>query len=201
MYRRDDERGLALIVVILTTTILALLATTVVAYATNSQSISRHDQDWNGALSAAEAGIDDYIFRLNDNDLYYTYGNPGAPAPNTAPAPPDGNLAFTQYVPVAGGSTKSLYRYDIDRSKLNSSGRLTISSTGRVGKTERTVERDDPAPELPRLPVLHRLRDEGPGRVLRVAVQHVGSADALRAALRGPVRRPPRRERPVRLHR
>ncbi len=139
MYRREDERGLALIVVIVSTTILALLATTIVAYATNSQSISRHDQDWNGALSAAEAGIDDYIFRLNDNDLYYTYGNPGAPAPNAAPAPPDGNQAFTQYVGVAGGSTKALYRYDIDRSKLNSSGRLTISSTGRVGKTERTV--------------------------------------------------------------
>jgi hypothetical protein len=138
MSRRDQD-GVALIVVVISMMVLSLLTAAVVSYATGSEKISRHDQDWNAALSAAEAGIDDYIFRLNDNDIYYTYGNPGAPAPNTAPAPPDGNKAFTQYVPVTGGSSDATYRYDVDRSKLNTTGRLTISSTGRVGKTERTV--------------------------------------------------------------
>jgi hypothetical protein len=129
--RHSDERGLALITVVVATTILSLLATALIAYGVSSQNVSRHDQEWNAALAAAEAGIDDYLFRLNENDLYYTYdaGNP----------PPDGNLAFGQYVQVAGGSTNSEYRYDVDKSQLNTEGKIILRSTGRVGDTERTV--------------------------------------------------------------
>ncbi len=72
--RRDsqgDDRGFALITVLLATMALMALGTAAVAYGLGSQNASRRDQDWNASLTAAEAGIDDYVFRLNENSNYY----------------------------------------------------------------------------------------------------------------------------------
>ena len=60
-----DERGFALVAVMTTTSVLMLLAVAVVGYGVGSQNLTRHDQNWNAALASAEAGIDDYVFRLN----------------------------------------------------------------------------------------------------------------------------------------
>ncbi len=120
-----------MVAVVLGTTALALFATALLSYGIGSQNISRHDQDWHGALAAAEAGIDDYIFRLNENANYWLYG-PSSP-------PPDGNQAFADWVQVAGGGTEAEYRYDVDASSIGSDGRIRITSVGRVRDTERTV--------------------------------------------------------------
>jgi type II secretory pathway pseudopilin PulG len=130
MYKRE-ESGFALATVMAAGAILMLLASAAMAYGVGSQNVSRHDQDWNAALNAAEAGIDDYIFRLNENSNYWLYkaSNP----------PPDGNDAFTDWVDVAGGSTQSKYRYDVDASTITVNGVIRITSTGRVNETERTV--------------------------------------------------------------
>ena len=129
--RRRGEAGFALATVMVSATVLALLASAVVAYGIGSQNVSRHDQDWNAALAAAEAGIDDYLFRLNENGNYWTYsaGNP----------PPDGNTAFSSWSAVAGGSTTSQYHYAADVSTLGTDGRVRLTSTGRVNGTTRTV--------------------------------------------------------------
>ena len=82
--RAQDERGLALITVVVAATVLMLLATTLVASAYSSSNISRHDQDWNAALAGAEAGIDDYVFRLNENSNYWVY-NASNPPPVSRP--------------------------------------------------------------------------------------------------------------------
>jgi hypothetical protein len=126
-----EEQGFALATVMAATVVLMLLATAVLAYGTGSQGISRHDQDWNGSLSAAEAGIDDYVFRLNQNSNYWTY--------NAGNLPPDGNVAFKQYVPVSGGNTDSYFRYDVDTSTLKTNGVIKITATGKVNNTKRTV--------------------------------------------------------------
>lgn len=125
------QRGFALIAVMTTTSVLILLSIAVVGYGVGSQNLSRHDQDWNSALAAAEAGIDDYVFRLNENANYWEY--------DAANPPPDGNTAFSDWVPVPGGNTPSTFRYDIDASNIGSDGRVRITSTGRVGNAERTV--------------------------------------------------------------
>jgi hypothetical protein len=130
----EDERGLALITVVISAMVLLLLATTLVASAYSSSNISRHDQDWNAALAAAEAGIDDYIFRINENSNYWQYN-----ASNPPPAATDPNDAFTTWVPVAGDPSNAQYRYDVDVSTLNSDGRIKITSSGKVRDTERTV--------------------------------------------------------------
>jgi Tfp pilus assembly protein PilX len=135
LQKKRDERGFALATVMASTAILVVLATAAVSYGVGSQNISRHDQDWNGALSAAEAGIDDYIFRLNENANYWTY--------NASNPPPDGNLAFTQFVNVSGGSNVTTntarYRYDVNASSITTNGVIKLTSTGRVNDVERTV--------------------------------------------------------------
>jgi hypothetical protein len=122
----------ALITVLLALTALLALSATAVAYGVGSQSLSRRDQNWNASLAAAEAGVDDFVFRLNENSNYFLF--------NAANPPPDGNDAFTQYVPVPGGNTISEFRYSTNTSKLAVDGTILISSTGRVGTTRRTVQ-------------------------------------------------------------
>ena len=133
-HRRDEgdrESGFALATVMIATMVLSMLALASVDYAVGSQNISHHDQNWNAALSAAEAGIDDYIFRLNENGNYWQY--------NAGNLPPDGNKAFTKYVQVAGSVTLSKFRYDVDASSIAKSGIVKLTSTGRVGNAARTV--------------------------------------------------------------
>jgi type II secretory pathway pseudopilin PulG len=126
------ETGMALITVLVALTVLLALAVTVVTYASSSRTTSRRDQNWNAALNAAEAGVDDYLFHLNENSDYtaYSASNP----------PPDGNLAFARYVPVPGGTSDSEYRYSVDASALTTEGTVTVTSTGRVKTSERTIQ-------------------------------------------------------------
>jgi hypothetical protein len=126
-----DEQGFALATVMVVTMALAILAAAIIAYGVGSQNISRHDQDWNSALAASEAGIDDYLFRLNENDSYWQYSDSNPP--------PDGNTAFDSWVDVAGGNTISKYRYDIDASTITTDGTIKVQATGQVGDAERTV--------------------------------------------------------------
>ena len=68
---RDDE-GVALVLVVGSMLVLAMLAMTALAYTMSSQKFARYDQDYSGAMSAAQSGVDDFISRLNRDDGYYT---------------------------------------------------------------------------------------------------------------------------------
>src|SRR6478752_10253331 len=94
-FRRDDD-GMAMITIILALTVMMALAVAAINYGLGSQKGSKRDQDWQSALSAAEAGIDNYQYHLNENANYTVY--------NASNPPPDGNLAFSQYVSVPGGN-------------------------------------------------------------------------------------------------
>lgn len=123
---------MALITVLLSLTVLMALGVAALQYGLGSANASKRDADWHSALSAAEAGLDDYLFRLNENGSYTTYSatNP----------PPDGNHAFTQYVPIPGGNASGMFRYSIDTSMLTSDGTVLVTSTGKVGARKRTVQ-------------------------------------------------------------
>jgi len=129
---RRDEEGFALIGVLLGTLALLTLTVATVAYGVGSQNVSRRDQDWNAALSAAEAGIDDYIFRLNANGNYWQY--------SVSNPPTDGNGAFAGWVSVPGAATISKFRYTSDPSTLAVDGTIKLSASGAVGKARRTVQ-------------------------------------------------------------
>ena len=119
-----DDSGFAMLTVLLAMVILTLLGSVLLANGLSALPLARHQQDFNAALGAAEAGVDDYIARLNQNYNYATS--------------PDSNTAFTNFVPVAAGSPSS-YTYAVDTSQLAVSGGITLSVTGRTGKVTRTV--------------------------------------------------------------
>lgn len=126
-----DERGIALVTVIIISVILMTLVAASTGFALTSLNSSRRDQDWNAALPAAEAGIDDYLYRLSRDSSYWQYDA-------TTPAP-DGNKAFTQWVKVPGAAD-SYFRYYIDSSLISTQGIVKIRSSGRVNGVVRTIE-------------------------------------------------------------
>ena len=142
--RSDAEDGVVLVTVLLLTMIMLIVVAGTMAYAVGSQNISRRDQDWNSALSAAEAGLDDYLFRLNENDQYYLYSSTNAP--------PDGNQAFTTWVSVPDSGATSVtcaasansnipcFRYKTDTTSLVSQGAIIVTSTGRSRGVTRTIQ-------------------------------------------------------------
>ena len=129
---RRDEDGMAMITIILALTIMIALAVAAIQYGLGSQNVSKRDQDWQSALSAAEAGLDNYQFHVNENANYIAY--------SASNPPPDGNLAFSQYVAIPGGNTSGQYRYRADVSKVGVDGTITVTSTGKVGAMKRTVQ-------------------------------------------------------------
>jgi hypothetical protein len=128
---RDDD-GVALVITLALTLVMTILVTAVLSSAATSQRQANHDQDWQGALAAAEAGIDDYLFRLNRNDAYWRY-------PAAGPAP-DGNTAFTAWTPVPGAASEGTFRYTVEASRLATEGVLRLTSSGQVRNATRTVE-------------------------------------------------------------
>jgi hypothetical protein len=128
---RRDERGIALITVLILTMVALGLVSALTAYALGSTPISRHDQDWNAALGAAQAGLNDYVYRLNQNGNYWQY--------STTTPPPDGNQAFSTFVTVPGPSNQGTFRYVADTSSLAADGTIKLTVTGKVHNVNRTV--------------------------------------------------------------
>jgi hypothetical protein len=136
--RPGRDAGQAMILVVGFILLATLVPMGVYLQAVQQFPLSRHDQDYQNALAAAEAGVDDYINRLDQNQNYFQYGAP------PLPAPPDGNGAFTGWVSVqAGPSTVaanvSSYRYTPDTSQLASTGVLYLQSTGQSNGVYRTI--------------------------------------------------------------
>ena len=50
--------------------VLALLVSSAIAYAIQSNLVAHRGQEWGSSLSAAQAGIEDFVARLNRNDNY-----------------------------------------------------------------------------------------------------------------------------------
>lgn len=152
---RDD--GLAMIMVIAVGTVLMLLVVSATAYAVGSQRKARGDQDWNSALAAAYAGIEEYQSRLANDPGYFVFGNPAATfstasastvaLPEVTGGPGAANPAFelgagANWSEVAGSGGASAFRYEIDNSKYYATGNLRIRSTGLSGGQTRTIVAD-----------------------------------------------------------
>jgi type II secretory pathway pseudopilin PulG len=132
--RPQGDDGFAMISVIGIVSMLSAVVVASLAYAIGSQKASRNDQDFHASLAAAEAGIDDYLYRINRDGQYWTFGNParGQTADPT-------NGAFTGWVAVPGSTSPAKFRYDVDSSRFPVDGTLRITSTGKVGGKTRTV--------------------------------------------------------------
>jgi len=132
---------------------LALVATALTV-ASNGLRKTDTDQDWNGALDAAYAGVEEYQSRLATDNSYYTYGNKDAPfsvlTASTKLVLPTGtatNAAFGvgtagTWATVPGSTPVASYRYEVDNSHYTQNGSIRIRVTGRVGETTRSIVAD-----------------------------------------------------------
>lgn len=146
--RRQDE-GAAMLMVMAFVVLMALVVGTTLAYATNQQSQGRHGMDTSGAIAAAQAGIDDYQGRLNQDQQYFQRidcDNPALVGPN-----PDPRLAavstcgWNSSTPAGweavepGDPHSAEFHYDIDTSQIGQY-EIWITSTGRAGGSYRTLQ-------------------------------------------------------------
>ncbi len=146
--RRDGaDRGVALASVIGLGAVLLLLSVTMASVAVSGTVKARDDSDFNAAIAAAYAGVEDYQSKLANNNAYSQYGakvtafSTGSTFTGT-----DGNPAFGKGTAgswqTVGDGTGASYRYEVDNSKYSTAGTLRIRSTGRVGDTTRSVVAD-----------------------------------------------------------
>jgi hypothetical protein len=139
-----------LVITVMTAVLLGGLAA--VDYVSGYLPIAHTDESRQAALAAAEAGVDDYVNRLNEDPNYWNDGSdasnvamqgggiPGGSVPNTGP---------WGWVPVAPGSSADFHYY-VDTSDMTSYketdsataswGTIYITSTGKVGNVTRTIE-------------------------------------------------------------
>jgi Tfp pilus assembly protein PilX len=144
-----DDRGMALAIAIIFGTVVVFMIATATTVAVAGIKKSSSDSDWNAALSAAYAGVEDYEARLSNDTSYTKYGNPAAPFSSTSPTlvlPTGGatNAAFGTgtagtWAAVPGGDGRSAYRYEVDASKYYDTGVIRVRATGKVGSAVRSV--------------------------------------------------------------
>lgn len=105
-----------------------MLLVAVSSYALSGYTQAKKDVDWNTAIGAAQAGLDDYISRLNDNELYWTVGNSDSTNP-----------AFSSWVKVPGSTSGAAFRYTVDTSTTRADGLVRLTTSGKVDDRVRTV--------------------------------------------------------------
>jgi hypothetical protein len=125
------QDGVAMITVMMLVVVLTLLMVSAVNYAVQSEPLSRRDQDWNAALAAAQAGVDDYVYRLQQDDDYYlnSASNPPTPA----------NPAFTGWQTIPGPANQGQFHYSVSLAQFGGQGIVQLTSTGRVRDVQRTI--------------------------------------------------------------
>lgn len=140
----DD--GFALVTVLLTMVLLAAFSLVALQQTISGTASARKDQDWVAALAAAQAGVDDYVSRLNDSNGAYYLHTPTSTPLNPAMGFSSPGVPTWADVPVAGsGSVRGSYHYDVDTStftgtsSVTANGNIAVTSTGKVGKRTRTI--------------------------------------------------------------
>lgn len=124
--RAADDSGMALITVIGVTFAITLLITAALSYAVRTLPQTRAHEDGNAAMAAAEAGVDDLLFRLNQDRTYWSRPDPD-------------NDALTGWRSL-GTDREAAYSYFFDASDIGRTGSLDVVATGRVGERTRTVQ-------------------------------------------------------------
>ncbi|MFS0700696.1 hypothetical protein AB6N24_12060 [Cellulomonas sp. 179-A 4D5 NHS] len=145
----EDDSGMAMILVIGVSAVLAIFMVAAVSFAIGTQRSSRATQDWNAAMAAAYAGVEEYQSRLANDTTYFQYGNPAATFSSASDValPPVVNPAFGvgtsgTWAPVAGSGGEAKFRYEVDNAKFDADGTLRLRSTGLAGGETRTIVAD-----------------------------------------------------------
>ncbi|MBZ5740020.1 hypothetical protein [Nocardioides mangrovi] len=141
--RRTRDDGFAVLVVMAGMTVLMLVLTLVLTYSTQTLRTIRDARDWNQALMAADAGVSDYLARLNADDNYWLTSpdctNTAMRAPQANGACGWGASTAVGWLPVPGGDGAD-FHYDVNTSATAVSGTIQLTVTGRDQGETRTVQ-------------------------------------------------------------
>ncbi|TFD55448.1 hypothetical protein E3T55_01055 [Cryobacterium frigoriphilum] len=141
-----QDAGAALLMVVGIGLVLVLLVATAMTVSVSGYVKSLTDENWNAAMAAAYAGIEEYESRIADDSAYVRYGNAAAAfsagSTLTLPTGSATNPAFGtggagSWGLVAGSTAK--FRYEIDNTQYATTGLVRIRSTGRAGTLTRSV--------------------------------------------------------------
>ncbi len=144
----DSDGGSALVVVVAVGAVLAMIMAVLVASSVNGLKQARSDSDWNAALAAAYAGIDEYQSRLSSDTTYYRFGNAassfsaGSTLTADASNPAFGLGTAGPWATVSDTGGRAQFRYEVDNKNYATSGRIRVRSTGKVGTQTRTLIAD-----------------------------------------------------------
>ena len=123
---------------------LTLIMFAATGFALNQVKQVKGDQNWNAALAAAQAGVDEYISRLNSDGTYWRFGNPSSPysagVHDDAAHRRLGERSLHGLGRHARHHTRSYFRYDVNNALFTSQGILKLRASGKVGDEIRTVD-------------------------------------------------------------
>ncbi len=205
-----DESGVTVLLALFVLTLTTLILGAVYQAVTNDTQGTRLDLDQSRAYAAAQAGIAQYTYQLNQNPNYWqgcpTSGTPGNPTKVAVPNSTDGgSTEYYSYKP-APCDDRAAQRPEMRHGELvghddrgrrqrgprdlpHPVHRSLKGNRHKPGRPDHTFHRRRvQATELPQLRLLHRLRDARPGRPVQ-REQQPDRADRLRGPLQ-PQRQP-----------
>jgi len=125
--------------------VLSLLLAATFSYALAVEPQARENQDWNASIAAAQAGVDDYVAKLNASDAYWQ----SVDCSNTAMRGPNAGTNTCGWTSVtavgwqnvnASDPAAGKFHYDADPSVIYSQGAVRLTSTGKVRGSSRTIQ-------------------------------------------------------------
>ena len=138
---QSEDDGFALLVVMGSMTVLTIFLLTTLSYVLQNMAPSRADQDQKAATAAAQAGIEEYVARLNANDTYWQTTDctnlalvPTPPA-TCATARPATGVA----VPGTVGAGTYSYRLLSTSASTTQDGLVRLAVTGHSRGKKRTL--------------------------------------------------------------
>lgn len=150
LIRRED--GYVLPMVLGLGLVLILVTATALSSTSSGNVKADTEADWNAALAAAYAGIEDYASRLENDPGYVRYGNTASDfsdgsnalsLPTGANANPAFDVAVNgAWAVVPGSDGAAKFRYEVSTARYPTEGIVRLRATGLVGESTRSVIAD-----------------------------------------------------------
>lgn len=131
----NRDEGSALLLVMGAMTVAMIIASVALNHGLATMAKARQSVAWNEAFAAAEAGVDDFLARLNADDNYWLYvdcGNAALKGPATPPNSCGWGSSTEPGWSDVPGSMRGEFHYDIDITQTHVDGTIDLVSTGRV---------------------------------------------------------------------
>lgn len=123
-----DDRGIALLATMIVLMIVTALLGAIFLQDIEALPLARHAQDYQAALQAADAGVEDYLNRLDNNSTYYlTASDPSNPAL-------ENGSTWTTWAAVPGTNVNEWFRYAVNAAGAAQSGIVYLTVTGAAGQ-------------------------------------------------------------------